>query len=88
MEINSLRKLIIRQGLGAAVVGNWRNQQCVLRREVLDTQAVEKFCVFAKISKYRCPASICGSDSGRGRHSEETWGVFLVTSGPQRMLLA
>lgn len=48
MEINSLWKLIRCQGLGAAVVCNWRNRKCVCWREVIDTQAAEKFLVFAK----------------------------------------
>lgn len=57
MEINSLWKLIIRQGLGIAVVGNLRNWKCVLYGEEIDTQPVEKFPVFATIFKWRCPAS-------------------------------
>ena len=64
MEINSLWKLITRQGLGAAVVGNLRNRKCVFWREVIDTQAAGKFLVFAKKSKHRCPASSCGSEVG------------------------
>lgn len=51
MEINSLWKSIIRQGLAIAVVGNSRNRKCVLYEEVIDTQAVEKFPVLATISK-------------------------------------
>lgn len=43
MEINFLWKLITCQGLGAAVVGNWRNRKCVFWREVIDTQIAEKF---------------------------------------------
>lgn len=57
MEINSLWKLIACQGLGAAVVGNSRNWKCVFWREVIDTQAAEKFCVC-----HRCPASHCDSE--------------------------
>lgn len=36
MEINSWWKLILRQGLGAAVVGNLRNRKCVFWREGID----------------------------------------------------
>lgn len=57
MEINSLWKLIIRQGLGIVVVGNLRNRKCVLYGEVIDTKPVEKFSVLSTISKWRCPAS-------------------------------
>lgn len=55
MEINSLWKLITRQGLGTAVVGNSRNRKCVFWREAIDR--LQRFLVFAKMSKHRCPAS-------------------------------
>lgn len=45
MEINSLWKLITRQGLGTAVVGNSRNRKCVFWREAIDTQAAEISCI-------------------------------------------
>lgn len=53
MQINSLWKLITRQGLGTAVLGNWRNRKCMFWREVIDTQAAEKFLLFAKKLKHR-----------------------------------
>jgi hypothetical protein len=93
MEINFLPKLIICQGLGAAAVCNWRNWKCAFCREVIYTQAVEKFLVFAKIAKCRCPASnealrfvgSLGCSVGVGRQGTEgRYGVVLVT-GQQKM---
>ena len=62
MQINSLWKLITCQGLGAAVLGNWKNRKCVFWREVIDTRAVKKLPVLAKKLKHRCPASSCIRD--------------------------
>lgn len=45
MEINSLWKLITRQGLGTAVAGNSRNRKCVFWREAIDTPAAEISCI-------------------------------------------
>lgn len=45
MQINSLWKLIIRQGLGAAVLGNSRNRKCVFWREVIDTLQRSFICL-------------------------------------------
>ena len=64
MQINSLWKLITRQGLGTAVLGNWRNRKCVFWREVIDTWAAEKFLLFAKKLKHRCSASNCSPEIG------------------------
>lgn len=64
MEINSWWKLITRQGLGAAVVSNSRNRKCVFWRELIDTQAAEKFLAFAKTFKQRCPASSHNTEIG------------------------
>ena len=86
MQINSLWNLITRQGLGSAVLGNWRNRKCVFWREVIDTRAAEKFLLFAKKLKHRCSASNCSPEIGGkpgcigwerllelgdGRHSDE-----------------
>lgn len=64
MQINSFWKLITCQGLGAAVLGNWRNRKCVFSREVIDTGAVETFLLLAKKLKPRCPASSCIPEIG------------------------
>ena len=86
MQINSLWKLITCQGLGAAVLGNWKNRKCVFWREVIDTRAVKKLLLLAKKLKHRCPASSCIPEIGGkpgcigwerlwelgdGRHSDE-----------------
>lgn len=49
-------------------------------REVIDTQAAEKFLVFAKTSKHRCLAGSCSSEIG-GKLGCVGWGRLPKLGG-------